>query len=197
MNEFTPISLDNAWIIGAIAVSFFAGCVYRLCVLLGREAQAGGSNDTDCEDRNSRYDREMLHVRQLQDELLQVRRAVEQRTSVGAPGAGMSTPAAPPARPPEFIDPTEFARPVELAEPAEFAKSADPAKAAEPAKPAELGIDPFKLAVSGASIKVLMNRCRLSQAEAELVFSIHGAGSGRKANPVRRAARASRQALTA
>jgi len=191
MNEFAPISLDSVWIIGAIAVSFFSGCVYRLCVLLGRDTRADGSNETTAEDLNSRYDRELRHVRQLQNELLQVRRAVEQRAPGGAPGAGESAETAQTARPPEFVDPAAF---VKLAIPARPAACAKPAA---PAKPAELGIDPFKLAVSGASIKVLMNRCRLSRAEAELVFSIHGAGSGRKVGPVRRASHASRQALTA
>jgi len=154
MNELHTIAVDNAWVFGAIAVSFFAGCVYRLCIILSREGRAGADHNSEIDDLNHRYDQEMRHIRQLQNELIQVRQAVEQRT---APG---------------------------------------PAKA--PPRPADLGIDPFKLAISGASIEVLMNRCRLSRAEAELVYSVHGAGAGRKPSPIHRnPVRATRQALVA
>jgi len=132
MNEFNFTSPDNIWIFGVIAVSFLAGCVYRLCTLLARDAR--NHQDPAALDLSQRYGRELEHVKQLHNELIQARQSVESRALV------------------EGLD-----------------KS-----------PEDLGVDPFKLANSGASIKVLMSRCRLSRAEAELVFSVHGAGAGRK-----------------
>lgn len=37
--------------------------------------------------------------------------------------------------------------------------------------------DPCKLARAGAGVETLMSRCRLSRAEAELVYSVHGASA--------------------
>lgn len=138
MNEFQAIPVDSLWLSGAVAVSFFAGCVYRLCILLSRNSPVEAGREDDLEAIQNRYQQEMRHIRQLQKELIEVRQAVAQRT------------------------PTVQAR------------------ARAPAQPAELGIDPFKLAIAGAGIEVLMSRCRLSRAEAELVYSVHGAGAGRK-----------------
>ena len=96
MNEFTPIAFDSTWMYGAIAVSFFAGCVYRLCTLLGRDSLAGDAGDTDTEVLNQRYNQEMRHIRQLQNELIQVRQAVEQRNITAPPtAASMVVPAMP------------------------------------------------------------------------------------------------------
>ena len=39
-------------------------------------------------------------------------------------------------------------------------------------------LDPVFLARTGAGVEALMARCDLSRAEAELVFSVHGAGEG-------------------
>ena len=132
MNEFSSTSADTIWIFGVIAVSFLAGCVYRLCTLLARDTYIHQS--PAALDLSQRYGQELEHVKQLHNELIEARQSVESRALVD--GLGKS--------------------------------------------PEDLGIDPFKIANSGASIDVLMSRCRLSRAEAELVFSVHGAGAGRK-----------------
>jgi hypothetical protein len=58
--------------------------------------------------------------------------------------------------------------------------AAEPVAAPAPAAPAQKA-DPLKLARAGADIDTLMARCKLSRAEAELVYSVHGGGAAHAA----------------
>ncbi len=152
MNALNLVFPDPVWIYAAIALSFLAGCIYRLCTILGNNTPSVERSEPELKAFGERYEQEMTHVRELHEELIHVKEAFELRV----------------------------------------------ADAAQIPKPMQLGIDPFKLARSGASIAQLMQRCRLSRAEAELVYSVHGAGSGRKtAMPAKSEIRSSGKAFTA
>ena len=60
--------------------------------------------------------------------------------------------------------------------PAAFAKPQRPSKPGP--KPAPF--NPVQLARKGAKVDVLMSRCGLSRAEADLVLSVHGAATAQK-----------------
>ena len=154
MNETSFFSSDLIFLACAVAVSFALGSVRGLERTLARQRRAVDQADRDVRDLNERCERQQVNVSRLTQELSEVRQALMQQAMAPVHAAIQATA---PARAPA------------------------PQAPAPAAVPRSVPADPQALARSGASAQVLMSRCGLSRAEADLVLSVHGARKSRTA----------------
>jgi hypothetical protein len=192
MNETLFSSPDIMFILAAVAASFALGGAYRLGRTAVRERRAVELTDQDFRALSDRYEDQKRNVSQLTRELSDVRQALmQQAMAMGpvhalrvsgvepAPGAP-AVPVSPPAPAPEVAPapPAAAAKPVSVtpvrAVNAPRPAASAPSKAARPAAKPRKAATPLELARAGAPADLLMSRCGLSRAEAELVISVHG-----------------------
>ena len=172
MIETAILNSDILLIVGAVAVSFILGGIYRLGRSAGRERDAVEPGVRALRDLSDRFERQQLNMTRLSQELNDMRQALMQQAMAMAPvHAALHTPVPAPVQP----APAQHAMPrAGAAAPVAVAKAA-----AKPAAPKKA--DPLILARAGAGAEVLMARCGLSRAEAELVVSVHGTKAHRAA----------------
>ena len=201
MNEITLNSGELLSFVVAIVVSFTLGGIYKLRRNVLRQRRAVELGERDLKDLADRYDRQQVSMTRLDQEVTDMRQAMLQqalalmpvRTTVQVPVA----PAAvlPQAQAPVAAPVTAAPRPqtcesksaaAALARRAAAAKPPlRPAAFAKPQRPSKPGpqpapFNPVQLARKGAKADVLMSRCGLSRAEADLVLSVHGAAAAQK-----------------
>ena len=166
MNETAILTNDLLLVLGAVAVSFILGGIHRLGRTVSRERQVVEPADRDLRELSDRCERQQLNMTRLSQEINDMRQALMQQAMTMAPvhaalHASVPAPVQPPA--------AQQATPHPAATRPGAATLAQAATTAAPVKS-----DPLKLARAGAGPEVLMARCRLSRAEAELVISVHG-----------------------
>ncbi len=204
MNVNGILNGDLLFFLCAIAVAFLLGCAHRIGRSIARERRAVELADKDLRDLSSRYDLQQLNMSRLTRELSDVRQALmQQAMALGPVHAGLharaaaavpapattpaptarqsapagARPAAQPSRPTQTPVPARAAPRPSTAKPAVKAAGRAPAPpATKPRRPA--AADPLALARRGAGAEVLMSRCGLSRAEADLVISVHGKDAG-------------------
>jgi len=167
MNETVILTSDLLLIVGAVAVSFILGGLHRLGRTVTRERQAVEPGTRDLRELSDRCERQQLNMARLSQEINDMRQTLMQQAMAMAPvHAALHAPVPAPAPAPAAVQHVT-PRPAPTR-----AGASTPANAAQPAARAK--IDPLKLARAGAGPEVLMARCGLSRAEAELVLSVHG-----------------------
>ena len=155
MNTIPLIDPDALLIFAAVSASFLLGCVHRLVRGLGQQRWEVADTGADVRDLLQRCDQQQNRVKRMQEEMEQMRGALQARAARA------------PAR-----TPVRAVREV----PAADARTASSRSSSRSSR-----ADPFKLARSGATVDTIMARCKLSRAEAELVYSVHGAGMAQSA----------------
>ena len=166
MNEISLFGSDLLLIVCAVVVSFALGSLHRLGRGLARQRRAVTLTEQDVRELTQQCDRQQMSVTRLHQELSEMRQALMQQALAMVPvHAAARVPAA-----------ASSAAPAELPTP----PAISPAQAAQqrppvitPAASARRS-DPLALARAGATVQVLIQRCALSRAEAELVISVHG-----------------------
>jgi hypothetical protein len=203
MNDITISSHDLLVFIAAIAVCFSIGVVYKLRRNLLRQRRAVELGERDIRTLTDRCDRQQVSMMRLDQEVMDMRQAMLQQALALMPmGSAARVPAASSpvvafatAQQP-VVSPETTPRNARVSElravsatsnnsvasrkpPVRRAASAKPpvASAALSAKTAakDTPVNPVQLARSGVKVDVLMSRCGLSRAEADLVLSVHGA----------------------
>ena len=208
MNEITLNSGELLSFVVAIVVSFTLGGIYKLRRNVLRQRRAVELGERDLKDLVDRYDRQQVSMTRLDQEVTDMRQAMLQqalalmpvRTTVQVPVAPAAVAEAPAAVVPQVqatvaAPVTAAPRPrtceskpagVAVARRAAAAKPpVRPAAFAKPQRPSKPGpmpapFNPVQLARKGAKADVLMSRCGLSRAEADLVLSVHGATAAQK-----------------
>lgn len=187
MNEVSLFGSDVLFILCAVVVSFALGSLHRLSRTLARQRRAVDLTEQDVRELTQQCDRQQLNVTRLNQELSEMRQALMQqalamapvhaaaRASIAASGHAPALAAAQHA--PQVAAPAA-SRPASPPV-ARTTKPDKPTERTSPMPPAR-STDPLALARAGASVQVLMQRCALSRAEADLVISVHG-GKGRAA----------------
>jgi len=165
MNEISLFGSDLLLIVCAVVVSFALGSLHRLGRGLARQRRAVTLTEQDVRELTQQCDRQQVSVTRLHQELSEMRQALMQQALAMAPvHAAVRAPAAASSVAPAEVPAAPAIAPA-------VASQRPPATA--PAAPARRS-DPLALARAGASVQVLMQRCALSRAEAELVISVHG-----------------------
>jgi hypothetical protein len=165
MNEISLFGSDLLLIVCAVVVSFALGSLHRLGRSLARQRRAVTLIEQDVRELTQQCDRQQASVTRLHQELSEMRQALMQQALAMAPvhaaaraPAAASSVAAVPA--PPVLAPA-------------VAPAAQRPPVTKPA-PSTMCSDPLALARAGTTVQVLMQRCALSRAEAELVISVHG-----------------------
>jgi hypothetical protein len=161
MNEISLFGSDLLLIVCAVVVSFALGSLHRLGRSLARQRRAVTLTEQEVRDLTQQCDRQQVSVTRLHQELSEMRQALMQQALAMAP---LRAPAAASSAAPAEVPAAPAIAP---------AVASQRPPAITPAAPARRS-DPLALARAGASVQVLMQRCALSRAEAELVISVHG-----------------------
>lgn len=167
MNEISLFGSDLLLIVCAVVVSFALGSLHRLGRSLARQRRAVTLTEQEVRDLTQQCDRQQVSVTRLHQELSEMRQALMQQALAMAPvhaAARAPAPASSVAAAPAEVPAPPVPSPVVTAQRPPVDTPAPPARRS----------DPLALARAGATVQVLMQRCALSRAEAELVISVHG-----------------------
>ncbi|MFT5172966.1 MAG: hypothetical protein ACI8W7_001134 [Gammaproteobacteria bacterium] len=203
MNDITISSNDLLAFIAAIAVCFTIGVIYKLRRNLLRQRRAVELGERDIRTLTDRCDRQQISMTRLDQEVMDMRQAMLQQALALMPmGSAAHTTVAPSpvlafaAPQPPAVSPTTTPHNVRVSElrassvtssnavasrkpPVRRAASAKPPVASPALSPKtaskDTPVNPVQLARTGVKVDVLMSRCGLSRAEADLVLSVHGA----------------------
>ena len=205
MNEITISSGDLLAFITAIAVSFTLGVIYKLRRNVLRQRRAVELGERDIKALTDRCDRQQVSMTRLDQEVMDMRQAMLQqalallpvRNVMHAPATAVAPTQAPlvaTTQVPERVASRTTAalrRQIDESRPASTrpvtrtASAKPPVRSAASANrqlrstpaPKPAPINPVQLARTGAKAEVLMSRCGLSRAEADLVLLVHGAAA--------------------
>ena len=203
MNDITISSNDLLAFIAAIAVCFTIGVIYKWRCNLLRQRRAVELVERDIRTLTDRCDRQQISMTRLDQEVMDMRQAMLQQALALMPMGRAAHATVAPSRvlafaapQPPAVSPTTTPRNVRVSElrassvtsSNAVASSKPPVRRAASAKPLvaspalslktaskDTPVNPVQLARTGVKVDVLMSRCGLSRAEADLVLSVHSA----------------------